>query len=52
MDELLPALRKDTPGPVPAIRAFLADHPEFEEDSQLSERFLITSHPHGWLRRV
>ena len=51
MDELLPALRKDTPGPVPAIRAFLKDHPEFVEDKELSERFLITSHPHGWLRR-
>jgi cephalosporin hydroxylase len=52
MDELLPALRKDTPGPVPAIRAFLKAHPEFVEDSELSERFLITSHPHGWLRRL
>ena len=52
MDELLPALRKDTPGPVPAIRAFLKTHPEFVEDNELSERFLITSHPHGWLRRL
>ena len=52
MDELLPALRKDTPGPVPAIRAFLEAHHEFVEDTQLSGRFLITSHPHGWLRRV
>ena len=52
MDELLPALRKDTPGPVPAILAFLKDHPEFVEDSELSERFLVTSHPHGWLRRL
>ena len=51
MDELLPALRKDTPGPVPAIRGFLESHPEFVEDRELSERFLITSHPHGWLRR-
>jgi cephalosporin hydroxylase len=51
MDELLPALRKDTPGPVPAIRGFLEGHPEFVEDRTLSERFLITSHPHGWLRR-
>ncbi len=51
MDELLPALRKDTPGLVPAIRGFLKGHPEFVEDKELSERFLITSHPHGWLRR-
>jgi len=51
MDELLPALRKDTPGPVPAIRGFLESHPEFVEDKELSDRFLITSHPHGWLRR-
>jgi cephalosporin hydroxylase len=52
MDELLPALRKDTPGPVPAIREFLTGHAEFVEDKELSERFLITSHPHGWLRRA
>jgi cephalosporin hydroxylase len=51
MDELLPSLRKDTPGPLPAIRGFLKSHPEFVEDTELSERFLITSHPHGWLRR-
>lgn len=52
MDELLPALRKDTPGPVPAIRGFLKDHPQFVEEKKLSERFIITSHPHGWLRRL
>jgi cephalosporin hydroxylase len=39
------------PGPLPAIREFLATHPEFELDSRLNGRFLITHHPEGWLRR-
>ena len=39
------------PGPLPANRAFLAQHPEFEHDRERNERFLITHHPAGWLRR-
>jgi cephalosporin hydroxylase len=39
------------PGPLPAIRAFLRRHPEFEVDHERSGRFLITQHPAGWLRR-
>jgi cephalosporin hydroxylase len=39
------------PGPLPANRDFLARHPEFEHDSERNERFLLTHHPLGWLRR-
>jgi cephalosporin hydroxylase len=50
IDEL-PTLRADRPGPLPAIRAFLQGHQEFELDTARTERFLITHHPMGWLRR-
>jgi len=43
--------RHERPGPPPAIRKFLARHPEFTWERELSERFLITYHPMGWLRR-
>jgi cephalosporin hydroxylase len=49
--DVLPTLRADRPGPLPAIRAFLPRHPEFELDAARNERFLITHHPMGWLRR-
>jgi cephalosporin hydroxylase len=39
------------PGPLPANLAFLDRHPEFEHDVERNERFLITHHPVGWLRR-
>jgi cephalosporin hydroxylase len=39
------------PGPLRAIEAFLATHSEFEADVGRSDRFLITHHPMGWLRR-
>jgi len=39
------------PGPLPAIDDFLISHKEFEVDYERSERFLITHHPKGWLRR-
>lgn len=41
----------DRPGPVPAIHQFLAAHPEFEIDREKCNRFLVTHHPDGWLRR-
>jgi len=40
------------PGPLPAIHAFLARHPEFTIDRERCDRFLITHHPDGWLRRT
>jgi len=39
------------PGPLPAIDRFLESSDSFELDSELCERFLVTHHPRGWLRR-
>lgn len=39
------------PGPGPAVDEWLPEHPEFECDL-LGERYLLTMHPGGWLRRV
>jgi cephalosporin hydroxylase len=47
-----PFFRDTRPGPLPANREFLRRHPEFEHDRELNERFLLTHHPLGWLRRV
>jgi cephalosporin hydroxylase len=49
--DVLPVFRAGRPGPLKAIREFLAEHPEFEVDTARSERFLVTHHPCGWLRR-
>ena len=50
IDELY--LFADTrPGPLPANVAFLERHPEFEHDRERNERFLLSHHPMGWLRR-
>ncbi|HEY6211845.1 MAG TPA: CmcI family methyltransferase [Vicinamibacterales bacterium] len=43
--------KSSRPGPLPAIDAFLARHPEFAIDRAKCDRFLITHHPNGWLRR-
>jgi cephalosporin hydroxylase len=48
----LTILRYDRPGPLPAIKRFLARHPEFVWERERSERFLITHHPMGWLLRI
>jgi cephalosporin hydroxylase len=40
------------PGPLPAIDAFLKGHSEFMVDRDRCERFLISHHPRGWLRRL
>ena len=39
------------PGPHAAVEAFLPQYPEFERDI-LAERYLLTMHPGGWLKRV
>ena len=49
--DTLPRFRPLRPGPLPAIERFLKTHPEFEVDRERCERFLITHHPLGWLRR-
>jgi cephalosporin hydroxylase len=47
----LELFRDSRPGPLPANRTFLESHPEFEYDAARNERFLLTHHPLGWLRR-
>ena len=47
----LRAFRDSRPGPLPANADFLSRHPEFEHDRERNERFLLTHHPLGWLRR-
>lgn len=49
--DTLPMMTGARPGPLPAIDEFVAAHPEFEIDHQRCERFLISHHPRGWLRR-
>jgi cephalosporin hydroxylase len=43
--------RDSRPGPLDANQAFLEGHPEFEHDRERNERFGLTHHPLGWLRR-
>jgi cephalosporin hydroxylase len=49
--DVLPQLANARPGPLAAIETFLPQHPEFEVDTERTNRFLITQHPKGWLRR-
>lgn len=49
--DTLPMFAAARPGPLPAIHEFLARHPEFELDRARSQRFLVSHHPDGWLRR-
>lgn len=39
------------PGPGDALKVWLPEHPEFEQDV-LAERMLMTFYPGGWLRKV
>jgi len=43
--------RRGRPGPLVAIEEFLRTSDQFELDAERSDRFLITHHPKGWLRR-
>jgi cephalosporin hydroxylase len=49
--DTLSVFHRDRPGPLPAIEDFLKSSKEFELDAERSQRFLITHHPKGWLRR-
>jgi len=49
--DVLPLMENARPGPLHSIDDFVAQHPEFEVDQERCERFLITHHPRGWLRR-
>ncbi|HEY2433917.1 MAG TPA: CmcI family methyltransferase [Vicinamibacterales bacterium] len=46
-----PYFKSSRPGPVPAIHEYLARHPEFGIDREKCDRFLVTHHPDGWLKR-
>ena len=43
--------RNSRPGPLGANREFLDRHPEFEHDRERNERYLLSHHPLGWMRR-
>jgi cephalosporin hydroxylase len=49
--DTLPLFSAFRPGPLAAIKTFLAESPEFELDTRLDRRFLVTHHPSGWLKR-
>jgi len=49
--DVLPLMENARPGPLHSIDDFVARHPEFEIDHERCERFLITHHPRGWLKR-
>lgn len=51
IDELR-IFRDSRPGPLGAIRRFLASDDRFEVDRERSTRFLFNHSPSGWLRRV
>ena len=49
----IPALgQRHPPGPLYAIRDFLTTHKEFEIDRERCERFVITQHTDGWLKKI
>lgn len=50
--DTLPIFEAGRPGPLEAIKEFLQSHQGFEIDKQRSDRFLITHHPCGWLKRI
>jgi cephalosporin hydroxylase len=51
VDEL-EIFRAGRPGPLVAIRRFLDENPAFVRDTEIEQRYVMTAHPHGWLKRV
>ncbi len=49
--DTLPNFRRGRPGPLPAIKDFLKSTDDFEVDTERCERFLISHHPKGWLKK-
>lgn len=50
--DVLGVFRDSRPGPLPANRAFLDRHREFEYDAERNERYSLTHHPLGWMKRI
>jgi len=50
--DTLRAFAPDRPGPLRAIERFVRTHPNFVVDHDRCNRFLISHHPAGWLRRI
>ncbi len=50
--DTLPRFAAARPGPLPAIKRFLSEHPEFQVDEKLCGKFPVSHHPIGWLRRI
>jgi cephalosporin hydroxylase len=50
--DALPMFANARPGPLPALERFLVHHPNFEVDAARCQRFIVTHHPRGWLRRA
>lgn len=50
--DTLKRFRRGRPGPLPAIEDFLRGRTDFVVDQERCDRFLITHHPKGWLKRV
>lgn len=40
------------PGPTAAVKAFLSNHPSFIRDIEVEERYIMTAHPYGWLKKI
>lgn len=49
--DTLHKFRKGRPGPLPAIRQFVSHNQKFVVDQEKCNRFLVTHHPDGWLKR-
>jgi cephalosporin hydroxylase len=48
----LAVFRRGRPGPLRALEQFLRSHPDFVVDADKCQRFLVTHHPKGWLKRI
>jgi len=49
--DTLRKFRKGRPGPLPAIRQFIKNNNTFTVDQEKCDRFLVTHHPEGWLKK-
>ncbi len=51
IDEL-PIFRGQGPGPTVAVKRFLKKHSSVIRDLELEQRYVMTAHPYGWLKRI